>query len=498
MTSLSETTSSTLNVLIAALGGEGGGVLTQWLLDIAERANWHCQSTSLAGVAQRTGATIYYLEFIPKKGDGGKAPVMSLFPSQGDIDLAVTSELVEAGRMMSRGFISPDRTTLVSSSHRVYGIDEKTAVTDGTADTQVIESLADAYAKRLVKFDIDEVVRRQGTVISAGLLGAIAGSSALPFDIALYREVISAGNNAAANLAAFDECFARASKPAVEHFELAVTPAFELPNPTTSTGREILPRIAALPVELHEVVYHGVLRLIDYQDADYARTYLTRVETLLEAHPGYLETSKSSARWLALWMAYEDIPRVAQLKLRPARFDAIRDEVRAAPDQLLQVTEFFHPRIEEVAALLPVSLGRFVLRSGLTRKFISLFLGPRQLRTDALVMRSVFHLLAGSRKMRRRTLGYAHEHAMIERWMAAVSGASAAVSAALADCGRLVKGYGATRHRTTSQLMMIIDASDEVAGITPEQIRNLFDAALDVSDEQRFERELAGVRASTQ
>ena len=313
------------------------------------------------------------------------------------------------------------------------------------------------------------------------------------FDIAWDREVISAGNIAAANLAAFDECFARASKPAVEHFEPAVTPAFELPNPTTSTGGEILPRIAALPVELHEMVYHGVLRLIDYQDADYARAYLTRVETLLEAHPGYLETSKSAARWLALWMAYEDIPRVAQLKLRPARFDAIRDEVGAAPDQLLQVTEFFHPRIEEVAALLPVSLGRFVLRSGLTRKFISLFLGPRQLRTDALVMRSVFHLLAGSRKMRRRTLGYAHEHAMIERWMAAVSGASAAVSVALADCGRLVKGYGATRHRTTSQLMMIVDASDKVAGITPEQIRNLFDAALDVSDEQRFERELAGL-----
>ena len=197
-------------------------------------------------------------------------------------------------------------------------------------------------------------------------------------------------------------------------------------------------------------------------------------------------------------MAYEDIPRVAQLKLRPARFDAIREEVKAAPNQLLQVTEFFHPRIEEVAALLPVSLGRFVLRSGLTRKCISLFLGPRQLRTDTLVMRSVFHLLTGLRKMRRRTLGFTHEHAMIECWIAAVSGASAAVSVALADCGRLVKGYGATRHRTTSQLMMIVDASVEVAGITPEQIRNLFDAALDVTDEHRFERELAGVRASTQ
>lgn len=498
MTALSETKSSTLNVLIAALGGEGGGVLTQWLLDIAERANWHCQSTSLAGVAQRTGATIYYLEFIPKSVDGDKAPVMSLFPSQGDIDLAVTSELVEAGRMMSRGFISPDRTTLVSSSHRVYGIDEKTAVTDGTADTQVIESLADVYAKRLVKFDIDEVVRRQRTVISAGLLGAIAGSGALPFDIALYREVISLGNNGIANLAAFEECFARASKPAVEHYEPTVTPAFELPSATTPAGREILPRIAVLPVALHELVYHGVLRLIDYQDADYAKSYLTRVEALLEVRSASVETVQSAARWLALWMAYEDIPRVAQLKLRPARFDAIREEVKADPNQLLQVTEFFHPRIEEVAALLPVSLGRFVLHSGLTRKFISLFLGPRQLRTDTFVMRWVFHFLAGLRKMRRRTLGFAHEHAMIERWVTAVSSASPATAEALADCGRLVKGYGTTRHRTTSQLMMIVEASDEIADITSEQISKLFDAAVDVADEQRFERELARVRALTQ
>jgi len=55
----------TINMVIAALGGEGGGVLTNWLISAAERSGWWCQSTSLAGVAQRTGATIYYLEFMP-------------------------------------------------------------------------------------------------------------------------------------------------------------------------------------------------------------------------------------------------------------------------------------------------------------------------------------------------------------------------------------------------------------------------------------------------
>lgn len=498
MSSSSETQPSTINVLIAALGGEGGGVLTQWLLDIAEQANWHCQSTSLAGVAQRTGATIYYLEFIPKSGTHDKVPVMSLFPAQGDIDLAVTSELVEAGRMMSRGFISPDRTTLVSSSHRVYGIDEKTAVTDGTADTQVIESLAESYAKSLIKFDIDEVVKRHATVISAGLLGAIASSGALPFDIALYRQVIGRGSSASANLAAFEECVTRASNPAVGVFDPSVPPPFILPDATTAVGREILPRIAALPGAVHEVVYHGVIRLIDYQDVDYAKSYITTIEALVEVQPDCSDTAQSLARWLALWMAYEDIPRVAQLKLRPGRFDAIRGEVGAGPEQLLQVTEFFHPRVEEIAALLPVSLGRFVLHSGLTRKTLSLFLGPRQLRTDTWATRSIFYVLAGLRRMRRRTLGFEHEHAMIDRWVAAVSNASSATSLAIADCARLVKGYGDTRHRTTTQLMMIVDASNEIPEITSGQICSLFEAAVDVADELRFERELAAIKDFTE
>ena len=77
-------------MIVAALGGEGGGVLTTWLIEVAKRSGWHCQSTSLAGVAQRTGATVYYLEFVPRLSNQPE-PVMSLFPAQGDIDIAVHS-----------------------------------------------------------------------------------------------------------------------------------------------------------------------------------------------------------------------------------------------------------------------------------------------------------------------------------------------------------------------------------------------------------------------
>ena len=87
------------------------------------------QSTSIPGVAQRTGATTYYLEVHPRAG--GTEPVMTLTPGPGDIDVMVASELLEAGRAMENGFISPERTTLIASTHRIYAVAEKAAMADG-------------------------------------------------------------------------------------------------------------------------------------------------------------------------------------------------------------------------------------------------------------------------------------------------------------------------------------------------------------------------------
>jgi|GEM_PF-3010224 len=80
-------------LLIAALGGEGGGVLTHWIVSAAEQAGFPVQSTSIPGVAQRTGATTYYIEIVPVKTTelGAKRPVLALTPGVGDIDVAVAS-----------------------------------------------------------------------------------------------------------------------------------------------------------------------------------------------------------------------------------------------------------------------------------------------------------------------------------------------------------------------------------------------------------------------
>ena len=55
-----------VTVLIAAMGGEGGGLLSNWLINAARKQGLPLQATSIPGVAQRTGATAYYIEIMPE------------------------------------------------------------------------------------------------------------------------------------------------------------------------------------------------------------------------------------------------------------------------------------------------------------------------------------------------------------------------------------------------------------------------------------------------
>ena len=127
-----------LTVLIAALGGEGGGVLTDWIVAAAESQNFPVQSTSIPGVAQRTGATTYHIELVPtpaSKSDK-RRPILALAPGVGDVDLVVASELMEAGRAIAGGFVTPDRTATIASTSRSYLVVEKMAMGDGRYDQQ--------------------------------------------------------------------------------------------------------------------------------------------------------------------------------------------------------------------------------------------------------------------------------------------------------------------------------------------------------------------------
>ena len=102
-------------ILILALGGEGGGTLTEWLVEAGLAAGWPIQATSIPGVAQRTGGTSYYIECLPRPLAAGEAaPPMCLAPLAGDLDLILSSELLETARAVERGLPSPKRTRIIS------------------------------------------------------------------------------------------------------------------------------------------------------------------------------------------------------------------------------------------------------------------------------------------------------------------------------------------------------------------------------------------------
>jgi len=475
-------------IVIAALGGEGGGVLAKWIADMADREGYLSQTTSVPGVAQRTGATIYYIEIFPRGeiAAGGPLPVMSMFPTPGDVDIVICSEIVEAGRMIQRGFVTPDRTTLVTSTHRIYGIGEKAAMADGVVDKERIIEVARSRSRSLIAFDMLETARRYNSVINASLFGALAETGVLPFGREAYEETIRLGKIAVdSNLQTFAASYdlARQQQGGVGIVEPAPAPAaFTLPTAKTAEGTALLERVATFPEPAREVIYLGVKKLVDYQDGRYAQLYLDRLAALLPyEREGSAELSTEAGRFLALWMAFEDLPRVAQIKISPERFQRFREEVRAEPGQPVAVVEFLHPRVEEFCGAMPAGLGRFALNSPLLRRLLGLFAKPRKLRTNSVHGFVMFYLMAKLRRFRPITLAYQQEQAHIDDWLGAVHAAAAQdydLAVELARCGRLVKGYGSTRERGTGNLRRIISVFRQVAGLPAESIAALRKAAL--------------------
>jgi indolepyruvate ferredoxin oxidoreductase beta subunit len=203
-----------LKIAIMAMGGEGGGVLADWIVDLGESNGHLAQTTSVPGVAQRTGATIYYVELYPEHeaAADGALPVLALMPLPGDVDVVLASELMECGRAVQRGLATPDRTTLIASTHRVYSIAEKSALGDGRVDSAALIAHAEAAARRFIGFDMAEAAERSGSVISAVLFGALAGAGVLPFTREQFEATITrAGVGVAPSLQAFAAAYEHAA-----------------------------------------------------------------------------------------------------------------------------------------------------------------------------------------------------------------------------------------------------------------------------------------------
>ena len=645
----------TWTVLIAALGGEGGGVLSNWLVDAAAADGRTVQATSVPGVAQRTGATTYYLEIGargaagdtrrvdgndsqefstgaggdacrvdgndsqefstgaagdvrrvdgndcsesstgagsgpagvrddtrsggavrgegPESGSG--APVMALLPTPGNVDLLVASELLEAGRAAQTGMITPDRTTVIASTHRTFAIAEKSAMGDGRFNDERIQRAVRELSRRHVLTDLGKVAERAGTVLSSVLLGAVAASGALPIPGERLRAAIErSGIAVEANLRGFDagcrlfdDAAAETAAPGADQVPAGSTPGTAPAGPPASLAA----RVEALPEPVREFARLGVERTVDYQDVRYGALYLDRIERLLErtqsaglkrtqsaglkrtqsagsartefagpartesagparaesAGPARAESAGSArtesagparaesdraipesihavarevARQLALWMCFEDIVRVADLKTRRSRFERVRSEVRAKPGQPVVITEFLKPGVDEWCSLLPAWLARPVLRAadrGGWRRRLSVGL---HVRTSTVTGFLLLWTLARLRWLRRGMYRYREEQERIETWLDGVGeaqAASPALALEAAKCANLVKGYGDTRERGVRNFERTMGCLTECTRTTdpPASLRILREAALADPDGGKLDAAITAIAA---
>lgn len=438
---------SKLRILLAALGGEGGGVLMNWIVTASRNAGYAVQATSVPGVAQRTGSTSYYIEIAESSPD--KPPVLGLVPIPGRVDVVLSSELVESARVINAGYVSPKLTTLISSTARTYSTAEKIIIGDGRYTEENVRRAAENLAREYFLLDLGKLAIDNGTFVSTTMFGALAGSGVLPWDVDKSRSVLEGAGNATASQAGFDAAVDAviALRGASSENE-AAAPAANLP---VMIGKRDLRH---LPEELQEVLSLGFDRCTDFLDIAYGEKYLSRTELLYL--PVYLENSGTrhavteACRRLALWMSYEDVARVADLKTRPERFDRIRQESGVSPGQFMTVTEYMKPRADEIADILPVSIGTWIMnrleRGG---KFPLLGKGIH-VRSNGVFGYWMLRGVAVLRRIRRSSFRFNKEQVAIEEWLTMFSQSlsqAPAFAQALAELPRVLKGYSDTLQR---------------------------------------------------
>jgi indolepyruvate ferredoxin oxidoreductase beta subunit len=335
-------------------------------------------------------------------------------------------------------------------------------------------------------------------MISASLLGALAGSDALPFTRESYEQAIGAGGRGVkASLAAFgaacDRARGIAAAPGGE--KATAEPAAAERKPTARVSgpemllkgwQELAARVAALPEPLRDMAGRGLKKVVDYQDIAYGRDYLDRLDkaVALDALERGYALSIAAAKHLANAMCYDDMIRVADLKTRSTRDRRVRKEVGVEQGAVLQVTEYFHPRIEEFCGTLPVGLGSYIESRPKLAAFLDRRINRgRHIRTDSFSGFAMLWFIGGLRRWRRRLLRHKVELEHLDRWyQLALSHARQdyALATEILNCRRLIKGYSDTHARAQSKFDRVLSALPMLKGRddAADWIRRLREAAL--------------------
>ena len=456
-----------ISILIPAVGGQGGGVLSEWIVDAALLEGRETQSTSIPGVAQRTGSTSYLIELLDGTRPPGdeREPVFSLFPVPGALDVLLAPELLEVGRAIEAGFPSPARTTIVASTHRLYSIHEKTTTSGSIFPRERLESAARRFSRRFVGLDALAVARAHGTEANAVLLGALAAADVLPIATASFRAAIERkGVQVEANLKGFEAGYALVHQPA---------PASPSPTPAPAESA-FTADVAAYPQALRPTIASALARLIEYQDRSYADRYRARLDPIVAAEHEPYTLSALVARHLAVWMTYEDAIRVADLKTRAARFQRIRAGAR--PGAEIVVTDYLKPDLDELYGILPYRLVRGFAAWAERRWPHGRPTLGQHVRTTTITGFLRVWLLAKLRPLRPISYRAHHEHALMAEWLETIAQCwrlDHALACEVARAAQLVKGYGEVRRRMTAAFRSLLDAVRSVAALDVDAARDL-------------------------
>ncbi len=490
-----------IKLAILAVGGQGGGVLTAWIEDLARAHGYAAQATSVAGVSQRTGATVYYVELAPAAQG---TPVFSLMPAAGDVDILIAAELMEAGRAIIRGFVTPDRTTLIASTHRSLAVSEKTVPGDGIASRDEVLAAAEIAARRVIAGDFDALAVAEGSVISASLFGALAAAEVLPFPREAFEAAIAKGGKGV-------EPSLKAFSAGYEAARLGPTEAPQ-PQPKASTIAKgpaklmaewdsLIARLDRLPPLVADLARPGLRKVVDFQNLAYGRAYLDRLDTILAQDRAPFDLTREAAKHIANAMAYDDIIRVADEKTRAARMTRIAGEMGAQDKHLLHVTEFLHPRAEELVSLLPARMGaRWAANPRRMALIDRLFNKGRRLRTDSLRGFLMLYVMGGLKGWRLKSLRHATETAHLQEWLATALTylpQNYHLAVEVIRCRRLVKGYSDTHTRGLSKFdrvlaaVALIQHRDDAA----DWARRLREAALKDEEGKALDGAVATIRS---
>ncbi len=461
--------SQQVSILIAALGGEGGGVLTDWLGDAARKAGYRVQCTSIPGVAQRTGATTYYIELADLKSTNP----LALTPMPGMVDLMIASELLESARAMQNGYVTPNRTTLITSSHRVYATSEKSMMGDGRFDRDRLREAVLKMSQKAVLFDMDKLVQESKSGISSVMLGAVAASGVLKITREIYEEIIKeSGIAVQANLKGFALGYELTNKMnASDHIQESRT-THKILKSSKSVQQLLDVMKSKFPNETHFYVEQGILRLVDYQNLNYAKQYVERLEPILELdkqvggiHQGY-KLLCETARHLALRMSFEDLARVADLKSRKTRFARIRKDLDAKDHEPLVVTEYLKPGLEEFCGFMPAAIAGPILQWAERNEKLNSFNVGIYLKTSRLHGFLLLWLVAKMRVLRKSGHRFKMEQENINRWLHIIESAaqiSYSFGLQVVECASMIKGYSGTYRRGLKDFNRIIQEIIEPA-----------------------------------